>query len=333
MRRDESKRLNLSQRIVVACLIALLSIAYFIPSQILAEGKVRIGILQYAEHEALDSAVEGFKSALLADGFKEGENIEFVIKNSQGDISNAQTIADQFANDNFDLYLAVATPAAQSLANKIKDKPILATAVTDYVAAKLVDSNEKPNRNVSGTSDVSPLKEQAELIKEIIGDKFNLGIIYNSSEINSEIQAKMMKDIIENENIKVEFFTVSASNEIRQVADTAVQTMDAIYIPTDNLLSSSMGLIKNIQKETQKAFFVGEKSQVLGGGLATIGISYEDLGKQTAEMAKRILIDKANIAEMPIETAKDNKIYINKEAVDNLGIKLDKSLLDKASLE
>lgn len=336
------RKLMCGKKIFACLLVSMFFLCYSLANNIEATStdkeldlnkKIRIGVLQYAEHEALDAAVNGFKTRILDLGFKEGENLEIVVKNAQGDISNAQTIAGQFANDNFDLYLAVATPAAQSLANKIKDRPILATAVTDYVAANLVDSNEHVNRNISGTSDVAPLEEQAELMKKIMSDKFNLAIVYCSSEINSELQAKKMKEIIESESIKVNLLTVSASNEIRQVVETGLQTADAIYIPTDNLLSSSMSLLNNIQKETKKAFFVGEKSQVLGGGLATIGIDYEDLGKQTAEMAKKILLENADIRTLSIESSKENKLYINKTTLDNLGIKVDDSLLKEAIIE
>lgn len=298
------------------------------------EKKYRIAVLQFAEHPALDSSVAGFKEKLENLGFKDGENLEFVIKNSQGDISNAQTIASQFANDDYDLYLAVATPAAQALAMQIKDKPILATAVTDYEAARLVKSNDKPGRNISGTSDLSPIKDQAELIKKCLGDKdgATVSILYTSSEINSEQQARAMQETLEGFSVKVKLFTLSASNEIRQVAETAAQASDAVYVPTDNLLSSSMALLKTVQSELKVPFFAGEKAQIEGGAVATIGIDYHDLGAQTADMAKRILEDGEDISEMAIELSKDNSLYINESSADELGIDLSQDFLKDAKI-
>ena len=176
--------------------------------------KVTIGIIQYAEHVALDAAREGFIDSLKDQGYVEGENVVYDLQNAQGDQSNLSTISDRFISNKVDLVLAIATPAAQAIAGKTSEIPILGTAITDYVEARLVDSNEKPGKNVTGTSDMNPIKEQIELLVKLVPDAKTIGLIYTGSEPNSVVQAEIAKEAIENLGLNHTEVTVTNTNDV-----------------------------------------------------------------------------------------------------------------------
>ena len=271
---------------------------------------VKVGIIQLVEHPALDAARDGFIAGLAEAGYVEGDNLTLDVQNAQGDQSNCQTIAGQFANDDLDLILAIATPAAQAAANVITDTPILVTAVTDPAAADLVDSNEAPGGNLSGTSDRSPIDEQIQLIKKLVPDATRVTILYTSSETNSELQAKEAEQFAIEEGLEVEIKTVSSSNEVQQVVESSVSNTDALYIPTDNLLASSMGIVSQVAIQAKVPVIGGEENQLLNGALATVGLNYFDLCKQTAKMAEQIFNGEST-ADMPIQFAEKNTLAIN----------------------
>ena len=201
---------------------------------------VKIGIVQLVEHNALDAANKGFVDGLASKGYKEGENVEFDRQNAQADQSNLQNIAQRFVNNKVDLICAIATPAAQAVANLTKDIPITATAVTDYEQAKLVASNDAPKGNVTGTTDMNPVKEQIDLLLKLVPNAKTIGTVYCSSEVNSETQVKMMKAYAESKGLTVVEATVSTVNDIQQAAQSLVGRVDAIYEPTDNIIASAM---------------------------------------------------------------------------------------------
>ncbi|MGL6015490.1 MAG: ABC transporter substrate binding protein, partial [Selenomonadaceae bacterium] len=201
---------------------------------------VKIGIVQLVEHNALDAANKGFVDGLASKGYKEGENVEFDRQNAQADQSNLQNIAQRFVNNKMDLICAIATPAAQAVANLTKDIPITATAVTDYEQAKLVASNDAPKGNVTGTTDMNPVKEQIDLLLKLVPNAKTIGTVYCSSEVNSETQVKMMKTYAESKGLTVVEATVSTVNDIQQAAQSLVGRVDAIYEPTDNIIASAM---------------------------------------------------------------------------------------------
>lgn len=284
------------------------------------EKKVSIGIIQIVEHPALDAAREGFIDALKDAGYKEGENVSYDIQNAQGDTNNLSTISDRFVSNKVDLVLAIATPSAQAIAGKTTEIPILGTAITDYVAAGLVDSNEEPGGNVSGTTDMNPVKEQIDLLAKLVPDAKTVGAMYNSSEINSVIQAEMAKDAVEALGLEYTEVTVTSSNDVQQAAQALVQKCDAIYLPTDNIMASSMPLIHDITVASKTPVICGEENMTLGGGLATLGINYYNLGYLTGEMAVRLLEDKADIATMPIEALKEFDYVINGTVAQEIGL-------------
>lgn len=288
--------------------------------------KFNIGISQYAEHVALDSAREGFIDALKDNGYVEGENVTFDIQNAQGDQSNLSTISDRFVGNKVDLVLAIATPAAQSIAGKTTEIPILATAITDFVEARLVDSNEAPGKNVTGTTDMNPIKEQIDLLVKLVPDAKTIGVIYTASEPNSVVQAAIAKESIENLGLNYTEVTVTNTNDVQQATQSLVDQCDAIYIPTDNILASAMPTVYGVTAETKTAVVCGETGMVSNGGLATLGINYYDLGYQTGKMAISILKGEANPAYMPIQTPAGYDFAINGTIAEEFGIEIPSDL-------
>lgn len=284
------------------------------------DGKLKIGVLQLVEHAALDAAYDGFVAALAEAGYIDGENIIIDYQNAQGEQANCQTIAQKFVNDRVDLILAIATPAAQVTANLTQDIPILITAVTDPAAAKLVKSNEMPGTNVSGTSDLTPVEAQIKLLKQLLPTAKTVGLLYTSSEQNSIFQIDIAKKVSEELGLKTIEATVSNSNEIQQVVQSLVGKVDAIYIPTDNLLSAGMATVAMVANEAKIPVICGEESMVDLGGLATYGINYYELGKQTGQQAVDILQNGANPAEMPIQYLMTANLKINEDTAALLGI-------------
>ena len=293
----------------------------------LAEDKLSVGIVQYVTHNALDSAREGFVAALGDNGYTDGENITLDVQNAQADQSNLSTIADRFIANNVDLVLAIATPAAQAVAGKTTSIPILGTAVTDYVVARLVDSNEVPGGNVSGTSDMNPVKDQIDLLKKLVPGAKTVGVIYTSSEDNSILQAKMAKEAIEAAGMTYVEVTVTNSNDVQQATQDIVTRCDAIYVPTDNVIASSMPIVYGVTVESKTPVICGEASMVENGGLATLGINYYDLGYQTGLMAVRIFRGEAEVSTMPIETATGFDFAINGKVAEEIGLTIPEDLL------
>lgn len=291
-----------------------------------AEEVYKIGICQLTEHVALDAAYEGFVDGLAEAGYVDGENIELDHQNAQGDQSNCPTIASKLVNDQSDLILAIATPAAQACANATEEIPILVTAVTDPAVSGLVEDNEAPGSNISGTSDLTPVKEQLDLMMKLLPDTEKIAILYCSSESNSEIQAELAMEAAEELGIETMEATVSSSNEIQQVVQNLIGKVDAIYAPTDNMIAAGMQTVSLIANPAGLPVICGEEGMVKNGGLATNGINYYNLGKQTAAMAVKILEGEAEPATMPIEYLKDVETVINAATVEELGIEIPEDL-------
>ncbi len=284
-----------------------------------ADGKqFKIGVLQLVQHTALDAANKGFIKALDDAGL----NYTVDQQNAAGDQSTCQTIASKLVNDGNDLILSIATPAAQAVAGATSDIPVLVTAVTDPAASDLVESNEVPGGNVSGTSDLTPVKEQIALLKKILPEAKTVGILYASAESNSEIQAKMAREAIEAEGMTAVDYTVSSSNEIQTVVTSMVGKVDAIYAPTDNTIAAGMTTVAMIANENGLPTICGEEGMVKAGGLATYGIDYFELGYLTGQQAVRVLKDGEDISKMAIEylPAEKCKLSVNEETAKALGI-------------
>ncbi|QYR16817.1 ABC transporter substrate-binding protein [Corynebacterium glutamicum] len=285
----------------------------------------RVGINQLVQHPALDAATTGFKEA-----FEEaGVDVTFDEQNANGEQGTALTISQQFASDNLDLVLAVATPAAQATAQNITDIPVLFTAVTDAVSAELVDSNEAPGGNVTGTSDIAPIEQQLELLQQLVPDAKSIGIVYASGEVNSQVQVDEVTKAAEPLGLSVNTQTVTTVNEIQQAVE-ALGDVDVIYVPTDNMVVSGISSLVQVAEQKQIPVIGAESGTVEGGALATLGIDYTELGRQTGEMALRILQDGEDPATMPVETATEFTYVINEDAAERQGVEIPQEILDKA---
>ncbi len=284
-----------------------------------SDGKTyKIGVLQLTQHVALDQTNEGFVAALDDAGIK----YEIDQQNAAGEQSTCQTIAEKLVNDKDDLIFAIATPAAQAVAGVTDSIPILVSAVTDPAASGLVETNEHPGGNVSGTSDLTPVKEQIDLMQQIIPDVKKVGLLYCSAEANSVLQIDMAKEALDTAGIEYENFTVSNSNEIPTVVESMVGKVDCVYTPTDNMIAAGMATVAMVANENKLPVICGEKGMVDAGGLATYGIDYYQLGYMTGEQAVKILTEGADISEMPIGYLDASKceLTINEETAETLGI-------------
>ena len=297
-----------------------------------AKKNVNVGIVQLVEHAALDAANKGFVDGMAAKGFKENENVKFDRQNAQADQSNLQNIVQRFVSNKVDLICAIATPAAQTAANATKTIPIVATAVTDYEGAKLVVSNKEPKTNVTGTSDMNPVNEQFDLMMKIVPDLKTVGIIYCSSEVNSQIQADMLKKHAATKNVQVMEATVSTVNDIQQAAQSLIGKVQAIYVPTDNVLASAMPTLINVTDGAKLPVIAGEGGMVKGGAVATLAVDYYQLGKQAGEMAANILSGKAKPETTAIEMQKTFKVVVNESTAKKIGAKIPQELLKDAEI-
>ena len=289
---------------------------------------LRIGIIQPMEHESLDAAREGFVQALADHGYTDGDTIVLDYQNAQGDSSALLTISQRFVGDDCDLVLAIGTGAAQSIASQTSEIPVLITAVTDPVDAGLVRSSEAPGTNVTGTNDMNPIREQLELIPEILPDAQTVGLLYTSSEDNSILQIEEAKAILEEMNLDYVEQTVTGSNDVQQAVQSIVTRCDAIYIPTDNTFASAMPLVGSVVMESGTPVICGATGMVEAGGLITLGLNYYNLGYQTGEMAVQVL-EGADPASMPVQSQNQYDYVVNEEMLSALGMELPQSLLEK----
>ena len=290
----------------------------------------QIGIVKLVTHTAADAASDGFKQALADNGFVEGENITFIEQNGQNEQSNLQSIAQSFISEEVDLICAVSTSTAQVMAAATSDIPIVGTAITDYEEAKLVESNEAPGYNVTGTSDRNPIEKQGELILQLVPDIKTVGLVYNSSEINSQLQAVQIRDYLATHGVAVVESTFSDINNMQQATQTLVGQVEAIYLPTDNTVASCMPQIVMITAEENLPVICGAATMVEAGGTATYGIDYYKLGYHTGEMAVKILNGEAEPEEMSIQFAdeQDLTLVINKGEADEIGLTIPQELLE-----
>ncbi len=281
---------------------------------------IKIGVIQLVEHSALDANYKGFVDGLAEAGYIDGENIKIDYNNAQGEQANCVTIAQKFVTGKTDLIFAIATPAAQAVANVTNKIPVVISAVTDPESVKLVKSNKMPGKNITGTSDLTPCAAQMELVKKLVPDAKTVGMLYCSSEQNSYFQIKIAEEACEKIGLNYVEATVSNSNEIQQVVQSLCSKADVIYSPTDNMIAAGMPLVAKIAIENKIPTIVGEEGMCRIGGLATYGINYYELGKQTAAMAVKIIRGEGTPADMPIEYPANGNLVINEEMAKALGM-------------
>ena len=284
----------------------------------------RIGISQFITHQSLDATREGFVDELAKQGYVEGKNIEIDLQNAQGEQRNLKTISQQLAESS-DVVLAIATPSAQSLANTTQTTPVIFSAVTDPVSAKLVESREHPGGNVTGTSDQSSdaISTQINLIKKVLPKAKTIGILYTQSEPNSVVQKDEAKRLLEEKGFTVVEKTILDSNNVKAAAESLMTEVDMVFVPTDNIISSTMETVKQVSIKHKVPVFGGSTEMIAVGGLYNYGTNYEELGRQTARMLVRVLKGE-NPENIAVELPEKLELHTNQEMADALGIDISK---------
>lgn len=281
----------------------------------------RIGICQLLEHDALDAATEGFQAALVE--LLGEENVTFDVQNAQGEQTNCATITTQFVTDDVDLILANATAPLQAAAAATNEIPILGTSITDYATAlDIADWTGASGTNVSGTSDLAPIEEQENMLVELFPDAKKVGILYCSAEPNSVYQAQLFAQYLEEDGIEYEEFTAADSNEIQAVATSACESVDVIYIPTDNTMAANTEVVNNVCQPAGIPVIAGEEGICSGCGVATLSISYYDIGYTAGEMAYEILVNGADITTMEVKYAPQVTKKYNATICEALGVEV-----------
>lgn len=281
-----------------------------------AEAPKTIGIVQLVEHDALDAANRGITDALK----ERGVTMEIDRQNAQADQSNLRNIAQRFVSHNYPLIFAIATPAAQTVANATSTTPIVATAVTDFAVAKLVKDNNKPGTNVTGSSDMNPIAAQTELLLKLVPNAKTVGTVYNSSEINSQLQIDILRKELEKHGVALAEATISSVNDIQQAAQSLVGKVDVMYVPTDNVVASSMPTLYRVTQAAKLAVVAGEAGMVRSGATATVAVDYYNIGKIAGNMGADILEGKAKPQDMPIRYQTEFKVVLNELVVKELGL-------------
>lgn len=284
-----------------------------------AENKVyQVGVIQLVQHVALDAATQGFQDALTE---KLGDQVVFDVQNGQGDTATCSVIANSFVSNNVDLIMANATPALQAASSATVDIPVLGTSITEYgVALDIEDFNGVTGFNVSGTSDLAPLDQQAAMVKEWFPDARNVGVLFCSAESNSAYQVAVIKEELEALGFTVSEYSFVDSNDVSTVTTKAAEESDVIYIPTDNTAANNTTIIDNICRPAGVPIIAGESGICSGCGVATLSISYYDLGYATGEMAYEVLVNGKDISEMEIQYSPTFTKLYNVEICDELGI-------------
>ncbi|UYB36795.1 ABC transporter substrate-binding protein [Arthrobacter koreensis] len=291
------------------------------------DSPVKIGISQLMDIEALDDTREGFIKGMSENGYPEGEGVEYDYQNAQGDQATATQIAAGFASSDLDLVFAIATPAAQSVAQAVGNIPVVFSAVTEPVEAGIVESWDAPGANITGTSNLGPVEDQMALIKELAPDAKTIGVVYSSGEVNSRVQVDLAREAAEELGMELKEAAISATSEVQQAAQSL--DVDALYVPTDSHVVAAIDSVVEAAETKQIPLVVGDAASVEAGGVATYGLDYEQLGYQTALMAIKIL-EGEDPAGMPVEKQTESLLVLNKSAAARMGITLPQDMLDAA---
>ena len=296
-----------------------------------SQEKISIGISQIIENPVLDLAREGFIDALKENGFEDGKNIDIDIQYAQGDIALTTTIAQNFVSQDKDLILAISTPSAQSALQSTKDIPILFTAVTDPVSAGLLEDLDSPEGNITGTIDMVPVGKQFELGKTIFGDVKKVGIPYNTSEVNSQVQVELAKEAAEDLGLEIVEIPVTNSSELEPALTGKIGDVDFLFLPSDNLIASSISIIAKVALDNKMGTIGVDEPMVEGGALACEGLDYYKLGHQTGLMAIDIIEGK-EVKDIPVSGTKETELTINEDIANRLGITLPEDIMEKATI-
>lgn len=316
---------------ILMILLVMLLTACSSQNQTVDENAIHIGVLQLMEHEALNNTYNGFIDALKENGYEEGKNLVISFENPNNDKSTLATMAQKLVNEENDLILAIGTAAAQSLQQETDTIPILGSAITDYLDVGLVESNEKPGKNISGSSDYCDMAIQMDLVEMLVPDVQKVGLLYTSSEENSIIQAEQMRKECEKRGWEVVEKTISDLTMVDDTMHSFIGNIDALYIPTDNPLASSMASVEIVASENNIPVIVGCDTMVQDGGLASIGVNYYNLGYQTGLNALKIINNETTIDQLPVYfmDSENADIYYNSKIAEKMGFELPNEIIEK----
>lgn len=340
MKNSKNKSLILT---IIALTVIVVSLGFYMPNtqeDLLAENQPveatqsdehhYIGLLQYTAHPSLDSISQGIVETLAENGYVDGETITLDFQNGQGDQSNLSTMATRFVSNEADLMIAVATPAAMTIANASSDIPVLLGAITDPENVGLVESNEIPGGNVTGVSDMTPIDQQLDLIRQLQPEAETVGILYSSSEDNSILQANMAEEMAADHGFDTVKRTVSSTNDVAQVTQQLVTEVEAIWTPNDNVVASAFPSVLEVSNAAKIPVYPAVDMMVAQGGLATLGLNQYQIGVETGEMAVELLEGQIEPATEPVRFAEETDLVINFETAELLGITIPESLAEDA---
>ena len=319
--------------IVIALLVAVVGAVAFqsmgkSSSSKSSDGVAKVGVLQLVSHPSLDLIYQGIQDGLKEEGY-DSSKVKIDFMNAEGDQSKVSTMSKQLVSNGNDVLVGIATPAAQGLATATKDKPVIMSAVTDPVGAKLVTNLEKPGGNITGVSDHNPAKQQLELIQTLTPNVKTIGVLYSSSEDNSKTQVEEFTKLAEEKGYKVEKFAVPSTNEIASTVNVMTSKVDAIYVPIDNTIASAFSTVVGANKEAKKPIFPSAAAMVEDGGLASVVVDQHDLGVATGKMIAKVLKGEKP-ADTPVHIFDTGKAVVNKKVAKELGIEIPESVLKDA---
>jgi len=295
------------------------------------EKKVKVGVLQLLSHPALDQIYKGLEDGLAKEGYIVGKNLQLDLQNAQGDQSNLVSMGQKLVSDNNNLLVGITTPATLSLSNATKDKPIIMAGITYPVEAGLIKSENNPGNNITGVSDRTPIKQQLEVMKQILPKMKKVGILYTASEDNSVKQAQEAEKLAKELGLEVKVSTVANTNDIQQVTETLAAETDAIFVPIDNTIASAMATVAKVTDAKKVPVFPSSDTMVADGGLLGIGVDQYKIGIETAKVIAKVLKG-ADTKTMPIVLANEGVIYLNEAKAKQLGIEIPQDIKDKAKV-
>ena len=295
------------------------------------EKKVKVGVLQLLSHPALDQIYKGLEDGLAKEGYTVGKNLQLDLQNAQGDQSNLVSMGQKLVSDNNNLLVGITTPATLSLSNATKDKPIIMAGITYPVEAGLIKSENNPGNNITGVSDRTPIKQQLEVMKQILPKMKKVGILYTASEDNSVKQAREAEKLAKELGLEVKVSTVANTNDIQQVTETLAAETDAIFVPIDNTIASAMATVVKVTDSKKVPVFPSSDTMVADGGLLGIGVDQYKIGIETAKVIAKVLKG-ADTKTMPIVLANEGVIYLNEAKAKQLGIEIPQDIKDKAKV-
>lgn len=293
--------------------------------------EVKVGVLQLLSHPALDQIYKGLEDGLAKEGYEIGKNVKIDLQNAQGDQSNLASMGQKLVSDNNDILVGITTPATLSLSNATKDKPIIMAGITYPVEAGLIKDEKNPGNNITGVSDRTPIKQQLEIMKQVLPNMKKVGILYTASEDNSVKQAQEAEKLAKELGLEVKVSTVANTNDIQQVTEALAAQTDAIFVPIDNTIASAMATVVKVTDAKKVPVFPSADTMVADGGLLGIGVDQYQIGIETAKVVAKVLKGE-DTKTMPIVLANEGVIYLNEEKAKQLGIEIPKDIKEKAKV-